>query len=73
MNHWSDYLAVICLLLYCLASAGLVNYSKIREYETRTELEAQLKIRDNKIEELEKQIRILKTDLQIKENGFPEK
>lgn len=73
MNRWLDYLAVICLLLYCIASAGLLNYSKISEYETRTELEAQLKIRDNKIEELEKQIRILKTDLQIKENGFPEK
>ena len=73
MNHWSDYLAVICLLLYCLASTVLLNDSKIREYETRTELEAQLKIRDNKIEELEKQIRILKTDLQIKEDGFPEK
>lgn len=73
MNHWSDYLAIMFLLFYCIVSTILFNDSNIRAYETKTELEAQLKIRDNKIEELEKQIRILKTDLQIKENGFPEK
>jgi hypothetical protein len=72
MRKGTDVLSFI--LAFCLfASVAVAVNSKMKEGENIAEYKAQLELKDIRIEELEKEIRILKTDLSIKENGFPEK
>lgn len=72
MRKGTDLLDFI--LAFCLfASLAVAVNIKMKEGEDIAEYKAQLKLKDIRIEELEKENRILKTDLGIKENGFPEK
>jgi hypothetical protein len=69
MNRLFD----IALLLFCL---GLLILN-IKNNQTYLELEcnmiAEVKIKDRRIEELEKEIRLLKTDINIIQYGYGEK
>lgn len=69
MSKGIDFILIICVRMCLIVTVD----SKMRESEDIAEYKAQLKLKDIRIEELEKEIRILKTDLSIKENGFPEK
>jgi cell shape-determining protein MreC len=51
----------------------LLTDTQAKYYEYRKETEAQLSEKDVKIEQLEKEVRLLRTDLNLKENGFSEK
>ena len=68
--------ACICALGIAICTFGLtilnIVDSNLRCNEIETELINQIKARDYKIEQLEKEIRLLKTDINILENGFPE-
>ena len=73
MYKLSDYIFVLCLLLCAVIFGILLTDSQAKFYEYRKETEAQLSEKDVRIEQLEKEIRLLKTDLNLKENGFSEK
>ena len=68
MRNWFT----VALLLYCLALMALLFKNNeaydqmVREYESEKQI-----YQDNK-ESLEKEIRLLKTDIYILENGFEE-
>lgn len=68
MRNWFT----VALLLYCLALMTLLFKNNeaydqmVREYESEKQI-----YQDNK-ESLEKEIRLLKTDIYILENGFEE-
>lgn len=69
----SDYFFCLCLLLCAVIFGILLTDTQAKFYEYRVETEAQLGEKDVRIEQLEKEIRLLKTDLNLKENGFSEK
>jgi hypothetical protein len=60
--------------LACAVLFGiLLADTQAKYYEYRKETEAQLCEKDVRIEQLEKEVRLLKTDVSINKNGFPEK
>ena len=61
-------IAFVCLL----ALLGLVLKSDVNETKYQ-ELEKELEQKDEKVASLEKEIRLLKSDLYIEKYGFPEK
>lgn len=73
MYKLSDYFFVLCLLACTVLLGILFTDTQAKYYEYRKETEAQLSEKDIKIEQLEKEIRLLKTDLNLKENSFSEK
>lgn len=73
MNNFSDYFFVLCILACAVLFGILFTDTQVKYYEYRVETEAKLSEREARIEQLEKEIRLLKTDLDIKENGFSEK
>lgn len=68
----SDYFFGLCLLLCAIILGILLTDTQTKYHEYKVETEAQLSEKDVRIEQLEKEIRLLKTDLDIKENGFSE-
>ena len=73
MDKFSDYFFVLCILACAVLFGILFTDTQAKFYEYKVETEAQLCEKDAKIEQLEKEIRLLKTDLDIRENGFSEK
>lgn len=73
MDKFSDYFFVLCILACAVLFGILFTDTQAKFYEYKKETEAQLCEKDTRIEQLEKEIRLLKTDLDIKENGFSEK
>lgn len=73
MDNFSDYFFVLCILACAVLFSILFTDTQAKYYEYKVETEAQLCEKDAKIAQLEKEIRLLKTDLEIKENGFSEK
>lgn len=61
------FLALSFLLL--LLATAFTSSMLTRSFETERELEAYRKITDRRIEELEKEIRLLKTDMNVLEEG----
>lgn len=70
MDKFSDYFFVLCILVCAVLFGILLTDTQTKFYEYRKETEAQLCAKDIRIEQLEKEVRLLKTDLMIKENGF---
>lgn len=70
MYKLSDYFFVLCLLACTVLLGILFTDTQAKYYEYRKETEAQLSEKDIKIEQLEKEIRLLKTDKDILENGI---
>ena len=70
MDRFSDYFFVLCILACAVLFGILFTDTQAKYYEYRIEAEAKLDEREARIEQLEKEIRLLKTDLDIKENGF---
>lgn len=70
MDKFSDYFFVLCILACAVLFGILFTDTQAKYYEYRIEAEAKLGEREARIEQLEKEIRLLKTDLDIKENGF---
>lgn len=64
------FLAVTLSLLFALAGVGLKVKLVTDRQEQNREFEARIQIQDKKIEELQKEIRILKTDVHILQYGF---
>lgn len=73
MYKLSDYFFVLCLLACTIMFGILLTDTQAKYYEYRKETEAQLSDKDMQIQQLEKEIRLLKTDMDIRENGFSEK
>ena len=75
MNRYSlsDYFFGLCLLLCAIMLGILLTDTQTKYHEYKVEAEAELANKEAYIEQLEKEIRLLKTDLDIKENGFSEK
>ena len=69
----SDYFFCLCLLLCAVIFGILLTDTQAKFYEYRVETEAKLSEKDMQIQQLEKEIRLLRTDLNLKENGFSEK
>lgn len=69
----SDYFFVLCILACAILFGILLTDTQAKFYEYRKETESQLSEKDIKIEQLEKEVRLLKTDLNLKENDFSEK
>lgn len=69
----SDYFFGLCLLLCSIMLGILLTDTQTKYHEYKVETEAELASKEVYIEQLEKEIRLLKTDLDIKENGFSEK
>ena len=69
MKHIYEAMTVILFALACLF---WVN-STTRYKEFTEKLEAELTTRDLRIQQLEKEVRLLKTDISINKNGFSEK
>ena len=69
----TDRIFNIALLMFCIALLVL----NVRNSQTYIELEHNLvaegKMKDRRIEELEKEIRLLKTDINIIQYGYEEK
>ena len=61
------YLGIICLLIGLMLLMMKFNFDVS---DLRNEVNYELIIRDKKVEELEKEIRILKTDVNILQYGF---
>ena len=66
----SVYFGIICLLIGLIFLMMKFNFDVS---DLRDEINCELIIKDKKIEELEKEIRILKTDIDIMQYGFEEK
>ena len=60
---------IVCLFL-AVTSVGIKVKLTIDRQEHYRELEAYNTIQDKRIEQLEKEVRLLKTDLYIVQNGF---
>jgi hypothetical protein len=60
---------LITLLLFVLALLFWVN-AETRYRDFSQKVEAELMAKDLRIQQLEKEIRIIRTDLDIMENGF---
>lgn len=73
MDNFSDYFFVLCILACAVLFGILFTDTQAKYYEYRVETEAQLSEKDVRIEQLEKEIRLLKTDLSLKEDDFSEK
>lgn len=73
MYKFSDCFFVLCLLACAVLFGILLTDTQAKFYEYKKETEAQLCEKDIRIEQLEKEVRLLKTDLHLKENGFSEK
>ena len=69
----SDYFFVLCVSACAIMFGILLTDTQAKYYGYRVETEAKLGEKEARIEQLEKEIRLLKTDLDIKENGFSEK
>ena len=67
MKNYFIFITLIILLFLpvILYSKIIIDYEEIK-----TEFESEIKIKNQKIEELEKEIRILKTDIDIFWYGF---
>ena len=63
----SVYLGIICLLIGLILLMMKFNFDVL---DLRNEVNFELIIRDKKVEELEKEIRILKTDIDVIYYGF---
>ena len=64
------HLLVICLLVItCLF--WIDSVTRYRDFTEKIEVE--LSEKELRIQQLEKEVRILKTDVNINKNGFPEK
>ena len=66
------WVAVIFILLVMLVLLFWIH-SSTRYDDDFIEMKVKLIAQDKRIEELEKELRLLKTDLDITKNGFPEK
>ena len=66
------WFAVIFILLVVLVLLFWIH-SSTRYDDDIIEMKVKLIVQDKRIEDLEKELRLLKTDLDIAENGFPEK
>ena len=66
------FLVVTLSLLFVIAGVGLKVKLVTDRQEQSRELEARFQMQDKKIEELEKEIRILKTDVHVLQYGFEE-
>ena len=64
------HLLVVCLLV--IACLFWID-SATRYSDFTKEVEVELSAEELRIQQLEKEVRLLKTDLMIKENGFSEK
>ena len=73
MDNFSDYFFVLCILACAVLFGILFTDTQAKYYEYKVETEAELSEKEARIEQLEKEIRLLKTDLNLKENGFSEK
>jgi hypothetical protein len=69
MKHIYEAMTVILFALACLFWVN--STTRYREFTKK--LEAELMTRDLRIQQLEKEVRLLKTDVSINKNGFPEK
>jgi hypothetical protein len=69
MKHIYEAMTVVLFALACLFWVNSTN--RYREFTKK--LEAELMTRDLRIQQLEKEVRLLKTDVNINKNGFPEK
>lgn len=63
----SVYLGIICLLIGLILLMMKFNFDVL---DLRNEVNYEFIIRDKKVEELEKEIRILKTDVHVIQYGF---
>ena len=66
------WFAVIFILLVMLVLLFWIH-SSTRYDDDIIEMKVKLITQDKRIEDLEKELRLLKTDLDIAKNGFPEK
>ncbi len=66
------WFAVIFILLVMLVLLFWIH-SSTRYDDDIIEMKVKLIVQDKRIEDLEKELRLLKTDLDIAKNGFPEK
>ena len=64
------HLVTLCILILALLF-WIDSTTKYREFTYR--IEAELMAKDLRIQQLEKEVRILRTDVDILENGFSEK
>ena len=72
MEEFFEKFFIIIAFVCLLAFLSLVLKSDINETKCQ-ELEKELEQKNEKIASLEKEIRLLKTDLYIEKYGFPEK
>ena len=66
------WFVVIFILLVMLVLLFWIH-SSTRYDDDIIEMKVKLVVQDKRIEDLEKELRLLKTDLDITKNGFPEK
>lgn len=66
------WIAILIVLVFILVLLFWIH-SSTRYDDEIIEMKVKLIAQDKKIEALEKELRLLKTDLDIAENGFPEK
>lgn len=71
MEEFLERVFIIIVFLCLFTLLGLVLQSDRNEVECQ-ELRKELEQKDEKIASLEKEIRLLKTDLYIEKYGFPE-
>lgn len=69
MKHIYEAMTVILFALACLF--WIDSVTRYRDFTERVEVE--LSEKELRIQQLEKEVRILKTDVNINKNGFPEK
>ena len=72
MEEFFEKFFIIIVFVCLFTLLGLVLQSDRNEVECQ-ELRKELEQKDEKIASLEKEIRLLKTDLYIEKYGFPEK
>lgn len=69
MRHFYHLLTICLVVLACLF--WIDSTTKYRDFIEKVEVE--LSAKELRIQQLEKEVRILKTDVNINKNGFPEK
>ena len=72
MEEFFEKFFIVIVFICLFTLLGLVLKSDVNEVECQ-ELRKELEQKDEKIASLEKEIRLLKTDLYIEKYGFPEK
>lgn len=72
MEEFFEKFFIVIVFVCLFTLLGLVLQSDVNEVECQ-KLRTELEQKDEKIASLEKEIRLLKTDLYIEKYGFPEK